>query len=60
MYTQKTIDEMEYENFLSTESVNDLKKTGDKEIKISIAALKRRKVWKGEKLRDGAHDRDIN
>ena len=52
IFTQKTIDEMEYENFLSPESVKELKKSGKKANKISIEALRKRKVWMGERLRD--------
>ena len=50
--TKKTIENMEYDNFLSPESIHQLKNSGGaRENKLIIKSLQKRKVWMGERLR---------
>jgi len=43
---------MEYDNFLSPESILEMRKSGGaKASKVLIGALQNRKVWMGQRLR---------
>ena len=43
---------MEYDNFLSPESITEMRKSGGaRESKMLIDALQKRKVWMGNRLR---------
>lgn len=49
---QQTRENMEYDNFLSPQSIHDLRKSGGaSENKLIIEALSKRKVWMGRRLK---------